>query len=173
MIFNLLKILLPVFLFLINEEQSVEETQVKLALIEKFTKYIEWPSDYEKEDKFNIAVLGTSSLNTIAKKNLTGIYLKNKKTNLIDFTDRKSLQHIHLIVLGDISKEEFQEYKNLIKDMPVLTITDNIRLKNEGVHICFYLSDEGTVKFQINKRSMNKSQLRISYLLLRYADIVE
>ena len=77
---------------------------------------------------------------------------------------------LHFIYL-QLRKKQLTEILDTIKDMNVLTVSDERGFAQQGVGINFY-TEEDKVRFEINQDAVNRSGLRISSKLLSLAKIV-
>lgn len=78
-----------------------------------------------------------------------------------------------ILIVGDMSESEFKQLFDKIKKKPVLIVTDIEKYFLQEVHINFYISSKGNIRFKFNKKTFSYTGLYVSNLLLRYADFVE
>lgn len=159
-------LLLIVFAF--NAEAQVEKLQA--FFIYNFTKYIEWPLDYQSGN-FDILVLGSSSIDA----HLKDIAL-SKKVGSQAIVTRKisSVGEISKCHIVFISKEKSGELQNVISRIgsnSTLIITEKDGLANMGSAINFVIVNDKQ-KFELNKRNVTKYGLKINNQIDALAIIV-
>lgn len=171
---NIVLLLLFVFLSFGICSAQTKEFVIKAALVEKFSNYIEWPEKNNLTDLPNITVglIGKTSFGEALKEIYKDVKLKGKDVIINNFS-RKNKLDSQILIIGEMEESEFKSLYEQIKDKPILIITDIENYTEAGPHICFYLSEEGNVRFKFNKKTFDKTGLYVSHMLLRYAEIIE
>ncbi len=145
------------------------EFQVKAVFLEKFTRFIEWPLNVLNASKpFVIGVIGEISF----KRELSNIYLnqkiKKKKVDIRFVSEGEDISKCHLLFISESVKSRLSKIISLVKDKPILTVSNAKGFARKGVHINIYLRS-GRVRFEVNEKAVRDSGLLISYHLLKAA----
>ncbi|MBI9036718.1 MAG: YfiR family protein [Bacteroidales bacterium] len=147
------------------------ETELKVAYIERFTRFIEWPEKFEN-NTCRIAVIGKNPFDMSLDELFANVKIKNQNTELI-YTDRLSdLTNANLVFISGSEKKRIKEILTLIGEKPILIISDTKGFCDMGTHINMFL-DGKHIRFEINEEAIEKSGLKISSLLLASAKIVK
>ena len=154
--------------FALNSEAQVEKLQA--FFIYNFTKYIEWPQDYQTGN-FDILVLGNSSIDGYLKE-----IASTKKVGSQSIAIRKvgSVNEISKCHIIFISKEKSGELQNVISKIgsnSTLIISEKTGLANAGSAINFVIVNDKQ-KFELNKRNVTKYNLKINNQIDALAIIV-
>ncbi|OFY83079.1 MAG: hypothetical protein A3F72_18985 [Bacteroidetes bacterium RIFCSPLOWO2_12_FULL_35_15] len=139
-----------------------QESDKKAVFIYNFTKYIEWPIEYNGID-FIIGVLGDEqalrqlqefmSLKKVAGKKITvEKFSKNGKYNLVYITS--------------LSNSSFEDIKNRFKKHKTLLVTDK---ETPGSHISFSI-EQDKIKYTLNKTAIEKVGLKVGQELIHYSE---
>lgn len=139
-----------------------QESDKKAVFIYNFTKYIEWPVEYNGID-FIIGVLGDEqtlrqlqefmSLKKVAGKKITvEKFSKNGKYNLVYITS--------------LSNSSFEDIKNRFKKYKTLLVTDT---ETPGSHISFSI-EKDKIKYTLNKIAIEKVGLKVGQELIHYSE---
>jgi hypothetical protein len=140
-----------------------QERDKKSLFIYNFTKFIEWPLEYNGTE-FIIAVLGDDKVitqmqsfladkKTFGKKILVKKYVKGARYNIVYITSQKS--------------SSLYSVKNDVKHNKTVVITDD-DLNAQGSHISFILDDD-KVRYTVNKLAIEKLGLKVGQELMRYS----
>lgn len=170
-----LLVLLFILVFATNLQGQPREYSVKAALIEKFTHYIEWPSGNEEsgnKEYFIVGLYGDSELGVAVSQVFGNLIVNEKDVSIVHVDKNTDLSTVDLLIVGEISQNVFSEFQSIVSDKPVLTISDNNVFWNSQIHILLFITDEGNVKFRINKKAFDNSGLYISHHLLKYAEVI-
>jgi hypothetical protein len=161
-----------------SEASPVEEAvqvqkriyKMKAVFIFNFTRYIDWPEE-KKSVPFRIAVLGRSRITPFLvriseKKKMGGRTIEIRQ---LDRTRSPVDAHILFIdssVTCGMGKLPVSTYPH------VLIVGDEKGMTRYGAGISFFI-EEGKLKFEINRRNIQKADLFISSQLLKLAHLVE
>lgn len=152
-------------------EDANAEYKIKAGYLYNFTKFITWPED--NSETFNLCIVGDDPfgelINPIEQRAAFGHPIKLFR--LARFTDE---QRCHILFISTSIKDTV-----LLKGMLVihdtvkpLTVGENQDFVVQGGMIGF-INKEGRIKLQINLKTLQQSDLKISAKLLEVADIVE
>ena len=154
-------------------EDFSEEQKIKVALIYKLGKFIQWPEDTMRSGKevFMICVLGEDLLNPAF------VVLKSRKINGLPIDIKYVAQSTDIddvcqVVFIAESKQAF--LKNILQRMsqhPILTISDSHGFAESGGIIELH-QEENSIGFIINLDSARKTGLKISAPLLELSTVI-
>ncbi len=148
------------------------ESNIKAAFLYHFTKFVNWPENTNDNNQLLVGVMASGEmLEAImaldGKKSLNKV-IKIKKIDKICSEDKDFLKDIKIIFLQanfPCNRDELIDFA--IKNH-ILTVSDEKDLITEGIVISLYKVDT-KIRFDINLKIAQKSQLVISSKLLRLA----
>ncbi len=153
--------------------QSSEYT-VKAVFLERFTRFIEWPEEAGIDDEsqpFILTVLGNNPFGTVLEEIYSTKKIKNKSVTINYITDPSELEECHLLFISESNTSTLPEILKQVEKQPILIVADTKGYAESGVHINLYL-DQEMIRFEINEPKAKEANIRISYLLLKTARIV-
>jgi len=176
---KIIKIILLIIFGLLFEPELVfsqaDESVVKAAFLEKFTRFIEWPEETGVSDttqNFVIGIYGDNEWQNKIEKifKSQNVKIKNKSVIFKYFEDVNNIEKTNLLLISS-TKNELEQIVEITRYKPILTVSNSEGYAEKGVLINF-LIEEGKVRFEINEKAVHESKLVMSYLLLRAAKIV-
>ncbi len=169
-------LLLPFLSYTENLSAQTEEYTLKAALLERFTRFIEWPRSTNVADTsapFVISVLGDNPFESLLEILYEKHDIKNKKVEIRYIKAVHELESTNLLFIAQSHKTQLTDILQHVADQPILTVSDSQGYAKKGVHINFYLV-EASVRFEINQQAFLRSKLHASYqLFLKLARIIE
>jgi hypothetical protein len=149
--------------FKVSAQDIDTNAKIKAVFIYNFTKYIQWPPDYEKRD-FLIAILGQNDpmveeLNNMSKSKKVGI----RPFYIREFNEAVDLGNPHIIYIAEDMIKYIDQVREELKGKSTLIITDNKRTL-DGTGINFIVIDNRQ-EFMINKLEAKQRNLSISNTL--------
>lgn len=169
----LITFVLMSFLLPHTSKAQADELTLKAVFLERFTRFIEWEKQSETNE-FNIVIIGSDEkIAHQLKKVYRNRNIQNKTvrvTQIKHLDDLKNLACDILFVSENMSKE-LEEITQYSFSKSILTIADTKNFATKGVIINFYIKNN-SIQFKINTDAAKKSNLKISYHLLKMADII-
>lgn len=150
---------------------QLNESDVKAAYIERFTRFVEW-SDDDQDSVFIITVVGQNTLGTSLDSVFHDGRINSQNVVVSYCEDFSSISKTDLIFVCNSEKNELSQIVQRFSASPVLIISDTKGFATAGTHINMYVDDR-YIRFEINKNALEKSGLKISSLLLAAAKIVK
>jgi len=140
--------------------------QVKSLFVFNFTRYIQWP---QTSSEITIGVLGNdaniiAAFNKMAEKKSAG----NAKIVVKQFNNPAEAGSYHMVYIPESNSAALKQIKGLTN---TLVITEKPGLAKEGSYINF-ITDNGKIRFEINKQEIDNSKLKVSGQLLSLAILV-
>lgn len=158
-------------LFASTLQAQVSEYEYKAAFIERFTRFIEWPGGIEN-DTFKIAIIGSNPFKTTLDDLFANLKIKNKNVEIIYTNNMEELTDVNLVYIAASEKKRVNEILAFTDKYSILTIGDSKGFCAKGVHINMYIVDNN-IRYEINQGAIEKSNLKVSSLLLASAKIVK
>jgi hypothetical protein len=172
--FGLILFLLTVLYNSSTNGEEEPEYKVKSALIEQFTRFIEWPLeilDSNNPDSFTIGIVGKNPFGHYLEELSKLKKIKNKIIKIQILSDISELDKIPVLFISKSEKNRINKIIALTENKPILTIGDTEGYAEKGVMINIYIEDN-LPRFEVNKRAVDKSGLRFSSKLLEHAKIL-
>lgn len=155
--------------------QKNEAYKIKAVLIEKFTRFIEWPTEFEKEntDFFSIKVIGRTPFYATLSNIYKDVPIKNRPVKIQYIDSPKDIGNCHVLFIAEIDNKLLQEVLQTIKKRPMLTISDSNGFAQQGTMINFYIKNDNRIHYEINISSINQIDLKVNFRLLEAGKIVK
>lgn len=154
----------------------MEEAPLKAEFIERFLQFVEWPGtgeDTPESRPLVVGVFGDSDvaiqLRHISKVTTGG---RSRRTRFIGITNVAEAADCNVVFIAESRKDQLRAVLAVVKDRPILTISDRPGYGSAGVMINFYREGD-YLRFEINQHAVDRSGLRFSSQLLRLARLVE
>jgi hypothetical protein len=149
---------------------GLPEYSIKAAYLYNFALLAEWPPN-KKLSHVNMCFYGQhgfgSALDVLQKKKID-----SQSIALIDITTAAQIKDCHVLFLGEISPKSQQELMQEMTGLPILVITDNIKITSQHVMILM-ISERERLVFDVNLVAVKESGLSLSSKLLRLARNVD
>lgn len=153
-----------------TEEIQERVYKMKAVFIFNFTRYIDWPEE-DKSGPFKITVVGRSRITPFLlriseKKKVNGRTIEINQLDRISLPIDAHILFIDSSIIRGVGDFTVSPYPH------VLIVGDNKGFSRFGAGISFYIED-GKLKFEINRKNIQKADLFISSQLLKLAHLVE
>ena len=150
-----------------------EETENKVhsIFIYNFTKYINWPEEYNKGD-FIVGVLGETGLLVELQKMAKQKSVSNRKIVIKQYQTLNEVdQKCHILFIAATSSGQLSSALRTTKGRPTLIITQKDNLGRAGSPINF-ISVNGRYKFEINLGALEQHGLKCAQQLKTIAILI-
>ncbi len=167
-------IIITVLLVKITVSAQEQEYLLKAAFLEKFCRFTEWEKGtIDRSDYFYIAVYQTENISEVLRSVFTDLQIKGKAVKVIAVDELSQLEvNPHLIFIPKNKPSKIDKIIKYSQENNVLLVGDDENYGKLGVHISFYITDEGTLHFIINLESIKESHLRLNLMLIEIAKII-
>lgn len=148
--------------------------EVKGEFVERFTRFIEWPSFSLGPDTtkpFVIAIVGSCSFENHLIDAFQGRKIKGHPPLVRILPSGSPVPDCHLLFIAKSETDRLQGILDSIGEKPVLTIADSENFAERGVHINLYI-EKKLVRFEINLSAVQYAGLHISSKMLKHAKII-
>ncbi len=178
-----------------QEIDEVTAAKVKAAYLYNFVRFVKWPGDaFENEQApIVIGVVGRDPFGALLDRTVAGKKVGGRALVIRRITTPRSpgdwtqgdgpdpyeaiateLRGCHLLYISRSDEKGFPRILDLLKDAPVLTVSDISAFALDGGIVEFVLdAKKGTIGFHINHGVAKEAELHISSKVLKLADIVE
>lgn len=153
---------------------QVPEYKLKAELVERFTRFIEWPAPKEapaKTQPFTICLFGASPFRAALEEMSANRKIKERPVVVTVLSAPAEVEGCHVLFLPAAQKDGLEKILVHTVARPILTVGDTEGFAERGVLVNFY-TFENAVRFEINDSAARKSGLEISSRLLKLARIV-
>ena len=146
--------------------ETPDESEVKVAFVLNFIKFVEWPASafHSPEDPIVVAVLGKDPVGDEIQ-GLQGKQVSRRTLVVRRSSDVASLGECHLLFVGASEMAVLPAVLRAVRERPVLTIADFEGFAGRGGTIGF-IRQEDRVGFEINEEAARKAGLTINAKLL-------
>ena len=148
-------------------QEVSKEYRVKAAFLYNFVKYVEWPAQ-AATGPIVICVAGRNPFGTLLADTVRGETVAGRTLDARVILEPDPGCHV---VFLPSSGANAPAYLRAARGTPTLTVGESNDFIEQGGLVRFYV-DGGTVRFEINRESADRSGLRISSRLLQLARIV-
>ena len=155
---------------------SEPEEKLKTAFIFQFAKYIEWPSDREGEkdgSRFSISLIGASPMWKFLQELAREKRIREKPIELRNVSNVTDLPKSDVVIISTDDEENISQILRKTRGTHALTVGHGDGLAERGVMINFFITEEGKLRFEINRKAAETEGLVISSQLLKLAKIIE
>lgn len=154
-----------------SAQAQISESEVKAAYIERFTRFIDWPDEFENKT-FKIAVIGENPFNSSLDDLFAETDIKKHNVKLIYTNNLDDITNVNLVFISGSEEKRIKEILKAINKKPILIISDTKGFCELGTHINMYV-DENYIRYEINQEALEESGLKVTSLLLASAKIVK
>lgn len=151
------------------------EYEVKAEFLERFTRFVEWPSGSSATDPdtpFVIGVLGRDPFGSLLDDLASSRKIKGKPVRVRRLTRAEEAGACDLLFIASSEEPRLRGVLSVTGDRPILTVADTPGFAEAGVLINLFAEGE-RVGFEVNEPAVRRSGLRVSSRLLRLARLVE
>jgi hypothetical protein len=169
-------ILLGLGFFLTTAHSAENPALLKVAYVNNFTQFIEWPENTATSD-FKITVVGSKKIYTAFSQLSQETTIQSKHIS-VTYSDEIPSENVQLLFIStdDYSKKQKNDLKlglQKIKNNKTLIITDWENGTLYGSHINFFETTDHYLRFEINSTTLKPSGITISSRLLKVAKIIK
>ena len=170
----LLILILPVVsAFRPSESSQKTDTtaKIKAVFIYNFTKYIEWPKEYQSGE-FTIGILGDyEALYEQLMKLSKQVKVSEQAFSIKNIENTESLNSPHILYIPDDSTDQLSEALAKLQGKSTLVITEKPGLAKKGAGINFVVQGNKQ-KFELNKSNIESRDLKVASVLEKLAVLV-
>lgn len=150
------------------------EYRLKAELLERFTKYIDWPPNSLGSDPsapFLIGIVGKNPFGSYLDR-FSQANIKGKNVEVLEITQLSDVERCQVLFVSGSEEKKLGQILVRTSGKPILTVGDTDGYAQRGVLINFYRYED-YIRFQVNQAEVDKSGLKFSSRLLKLAQLVE
>jgi uncharacterized protein DUF4154 len=154
---------------------ATAEYRVKAAFLYKFATYIRWPAQAAGTPvtPFVIGLLGSDPFGTSLDDIVRDQNVHGRAIRITRLTRQEDALACDLVFVAGSEEANLSKILALLKDAPVLTVSDLDQFAEKGGMIGLVTTDEKRIRFDINKAVLERAGLKASSQLLQLARIVD
>jgi hypothetical protein len=166
-----MKKLLPL-LFLSSAISAFGQTtnyQVHSLFVLNIAKYSEWPAE---ENDFNIVVFGKSKIYDELTKLTAGKSINGHAIRISQVESLTEIGNAKIVYLADNKSANLDEILKATEGKAVMVIAEREGLYKKGAGFSFMLTENNTLRYDINNAVLAKRNIRVSKNLANLANAV-
>ncbi len=151
------------------------EYQIKAVFIEKFTRFIKWPPEKSMDNlkqPFVIGVVGQDYFATLMKKVYADQKIRGKAVIVKTIYRLNQISDCHLLFIGKSYASKLSSILAQTKHQPIVTVADTQGFAEQGVLVNLIIKQQ-KMRFEINQSAVRRAGLKMSYVLLKMAKVIE
>ena len=157
------------------ESQDSREYTLKAGYIYNLTTFIHWPKEVDRkinDSGLTLCVAGDNPFGSILELLKEKLQAKEKIILIKYRVSFKEMPECHVLFIVRSENKHLEHILTQVKSYPVLVISDTPRFAERGVGINLF-AQGNRIRFEINKKAIDRSGLRVNSGLLNMAKIVE
>ena len=156
-----------------DQQQLVDEYQVKAMFLYNFAKFVEWPNrPLGAKQAVTICVIGHDPFGHWLQDTVKGQVLDGRPFVVRHIFNTREAGGCRMLFIASSEEKRLPSLIAEVKSKNILTVAESDRASELGVMITFIL-EGGRVHFEINPQAAECEKLRISSRLLNLARIVK
>jgi len=157
-----------------TQAQPPPQPLVEAGFITKFPLFVTWPGEpWQTGDApFVIGVMGESPVRAHLDDVARYATIDGRPLVVRTVATLPAADHCHLLFIAADAEPDLEEILAQVAGKPILTVSHCDGYARQGVHINFYLDGE-YVRFEINQRASEASNLTLSFRLKNVARLVD
>ena len=145
--------------------------KIKAVFIYNFTKYIEWPSDYQS-GVFTIGILGKNEALFKELDNMSKVKkVANRTFSIKQINSLTEMEKPHILYIPKDSEMSLSTAAEHVKNKSTLLVTEKPGLAKQGSAINFIIVGNRQ-KFELNKANVESHNLKVAAVLENLAVLV-
>jgi hypothetical protein len=166
-------VLVALFATVAGASEVSKEAEVKAEFLERFTRFVDWPSAaFSGPDApFVVCLMGSHPFGEYVDKMVRERQIKGRTTVMRRPTEAVEIAGCHLLFVAASEGPRLAKVLAVAASKPILTVADTRGFCDRGVLINFYRDDK-KVRFEINTTAVKRSGLKFSSKLLKLGKLV-
>ncbi len=155
-----------------SQPSMAQESRVKAAYLVKFTQYTSWPASTFESDTspIVIGIIGPSPIAADLKQEARPI-TRPRPIEIRTIATPEEATHCHAVFFSRTDSYQEESWLVALKGKPVLTVGESDQTIKRGA-IIHFVAEGKKVLFEVSRPAMERSNLKISTEMLRYAKTV-
>ena len=149
---------------------TTAENRARANFLAKVPGFIEWPEEALPPGPapFVICVIGDLSLGIPLSESVRGITFHEKRAEIRGVRLEQEFHSCHILFVSRFERKRYDQVLGSVRGLNVLTIGETPEFLDAGGMV-YFVSDQGTLQFEVNLDEANKAHLKISSRLLALA----
>jgi hypothetical protein len=154
-------------------QTTAKEYRIKAAFLFNFSHYVEWPPDAFKEanSPLTYCTIGDDPFEGALDQSLNAKSVGTHPLRVQHLKAPENFQGCQIVFIGANEKKRVTAILETLKQAPVLVVGESTHFVQQGGTVGF-LSEENTVRFEVNLDAAQRARLNISATLLSVAKTV-
>ncbi len=148
--------------------QQRSEESLRAAFLVSLVRFSEWPD--KGEGTVTIGIAGNADLEAALQSILTSKAVGGRTIETRSVKSPAEARQCQVLFLGETRGKKSEELLQAAKGLPVLTITANPSLYDNGAIVLLF-EEDGKLRFEVDWDAMAQSRLMISSKLLKLGTI--
>lgn len=145
--------------------------KIKAVFIYNFTRYIEWPSDYQTGE-FTIGILGQNDALVQELTKMSKVKkVSNQSFSIRSYTSLSDINNPHILYIPDDNTGELTKVVTKLNGKSTLIVTERPGMAKKGSAINFVV-EGNRQKFELNKSNVERHNLKVASALEKLAVLV-
>lgn len=154
-----------------SSQKTDTNAKIKAVFLYNFTKYIEWPAEYQKGE-FTIGILGENEALFKELDNMSKVKkVANRSFSIRYINSAEEITNQNILFIPKGSKIGMANALSKIKNKSTLIVTEEPGLAKQGSAINFIVVGNRQ-KFELNKSNIEKHNLKVASALEKLAVLV-
>lgn len=151
---------------------QTSEYLAKIVLMEKMTRFVEWPRPADRDRPFLLAVVGRTPFGEALETYFSNHPIKDRAVLIRYHRQVQGLEEADMVFICASEKARLGQILDRVKGRPVLTVADAEGFVRGGVMVGF-VSQGSRLTFEVNPQPVRASGLRMRPDFLQLAKIVQ
>lgn len=147
------------------------EYNAKLAYVHRFTRFVKWPKEGLKNEKFILGIAGKSPFGKTLEALVGSKTIKEKTIEVVEIEKKADIINMDLLFIPEKHSIELEDILAQTKNKNILTISEKKGYASKGTMINLKLQ-YGELKFEINKNVIDQEGFTVNSKLYQIADKV-
>lgn len=158
---------------LLVQTPRASEYQVKAVFLFNFVQFVDWPAlaGTDSQLPLLIGIVGTDPFGPFLDETIRGERLGARPIQLRRYREIADIGQCNVLFISRSESDRVPEILAVLKNRPVLTVSDAEAFANQGGMIQFF-TDQDRIRLRINLEAAQAANVTISSKLLRVAEIV-
>ncbi len=135
-----------------------------------FTKYIEWPADYNQGD-FEVMVLGDTPMTAELKKLAERKKVNGRSIKITEISNVNEIKKCQVVFIAASSTHLLADVSKKVRGLSVLLVTEKDGSAKKG-SVINYVEKDGKPAFEINLEAANEHKLKVFSELTKWAIVI-
>lgn len=150
-------------------EEKFSQYEVEAAYLFNFAKFVTWPpSSVTQSSSFNICVMGDDPFGSSLVRIVAGEKINGKPVIDKRISNAEEAAACSILYISSSEENRLNRILSIVKDAPILTVSDIPEFADRGGIIQFVLRDK-RVRFEVNLPPAQRDHLALSSELLKVA----